>query len=70
MTANIALSEVQFRTLVAGGVVRDVAILGGPGYAGTVKLEIKIILSDIGFDRMRKAIDDAEATMRREAERI
>jgi hypothetical protein len=67
MTANIALTEVQFRTLVAGGVARDSTVL-----AGTVRLEIKIILSDIGFAAMRKAIDDAEATIkaRLEAEQI
>jgi hypothetical protein len=64
MTANIALTETQFRTLVGGGIAHNVAILGGPGYNGTVKLVVDIILSDIGFAAMRKAIDDAEAAQR------
>jgi hypothetical protein len=59
MTANIALTEVQFRTLVAGGIVRDSAMLGGQ-----VALVVRIILSDIGFAAMRKAIDDAEEATR------
>lgn len=51
MTANIALNEEQFRKLVAGGIVVDAHPSG---------IVVKIILSDIGFERMRKAIDDAE----------
>jgi hypothetical protein len=59
VTANIALNEEQFRTLVGGGIVREVAPL-----APTVVLVVKIILSDIGFAAMRKAIDDAEQAQR------
>lgn len=51
MTANIALSETQFRTLVSGGKIEEQGANG--------RLTICIILSDIGYDRMRTAIDDA-----------
>lgn len=70
MTANIALNESQFRALVAGGIVRDSAMLGGQvaleatlfnAVAIVNGIVVKIILSDIGFAAMRKAIDDAEA---------
>ena len=57
MTANIALNEEQFRALVRGEVVSDSALLGAHG---EVKLVVKIILSDIGFAVMRRALDDAE----------
>lgn len=52
MTANIALSEAQFRTLVSGGKVEEQGANG--------RLAIRIILSDIGYERMRTAIADAE----------
>jgi hypothetical protein len=67
VTANIALNEEQFRTLAAGGIVTEVAPL-----SSSVILVVKIILSDIGFAAMRKAIDDAEAAIkaRLKAERI
>jgi hypothetical protein len=44
---HMALSEQDFRTLVAGGIVETQFI--------------RIILSDIGWTRMQKAIDDANA---------
>jgi hypothetical protein len=68
VTANIALNEEQFRTLVGGGIVADSGAL--PRIGAT--LTVKIILSDIGFAAMRKAIDDAEAAIkaRLEAEEI
>jgi len=55
MTANIALNAEQFRTLVEGGVVTESAQIGE-----RVTLVVRIILSDIGFAVMRKAIDDAD----------
>jgi hypothetical protein len=50
MNARIALTEKQFRDLVAGKEVEELSSSG----------TIKIILSDIGYTRMRRAIDDAE----------
>lgn len=47
---KIKLEEDDFRCLVSGGVL----IHKIPKYGK----EIQIILSDIGFDRMEKAIDD------------
>jgi hypothetical protein len=52
MVCHIALNEEQFRDLVAGREVREVHQSG---------LVIKIILSDIGFPAIQKAIDDAES---------
>jgi len=46
---NINLNEEDFRCLVSGGIL-TVHKINGP--------EIKIMLSDIGFHRMRKAIED------------
>lgn len=60
MTAYITLNEDHFRTLVMGGVAADSALLGPHG---EVTLVVKFILSDIGFDAMRKAIDEAEAAV-------
>lgn len=61
MTAYITLDEGHFRTLVMGGVAADSAALGPHG---EVTLVVKMVLSDIGFDVMRQAIDDAEAAVR------
>jgi hypothetical protein len=51
MIAHIALNEEQFRDLVAGKVVEEKVAQG--------RLIIRIILSDIGWERMRKALDIA-----------
>jgi hypothetical protein len=51
---RIALDEQQFRQLVAGKEIVVPALLTSPGRA-----TVRIILSDIGFDRMAKAIADA-----------
>lgn len=48
-TIHIALGETEFLTLVSGGTF--VTVHGGH--------EVRIILSDIGFDRMLVAIDKA-----------
>jgi hypothetical protein len=50
-TLRVAMDEQQFRSIVAGGV----AVLSTA--AGE---RVELILSDIGFDRMRAAIDKAQ----------
>jgi hypothetical protein len=58
LTAHVALDEKMFRTLVAGEIVSDSLTFGDDSHR--VTLVVKILLSDIGFAVMRKAIDDAE----------
>jgi|HubBroStandDraft_1064217.scaffolds.fasta_scaffold76362_3 hypothetical protein len=50
MIAHVALTEAQFRDLVAGKIVEETGANG--------RITIRIILSDIGWDAMQKAIDD------------
>jgi len=52
------LTEEAFYVLARGGVVR----LMGHDASG---YQVEIILSDIGFDRMRELIDKAQATVER-----
>jgi hypothetical protein len=52
VVVHVALSEKEFRELVAGKIVEHKLPTGDL---------VKIILSDIGWDRMRKSIDEAES---------
>jgi hypothetical protein len=62
VTIHLSLNEEMFRTLVAGGIVEDKARVGRDG--SEVEIVVKLILSDIGFYKMRRALDDAERQQR------
>lgn len=62
MTIHLSLNEEQFRTLIAGGIVEDSAVVGRDDKR--VSIVVKLILSDIGFERMQRALDDARRARR------
>ena len=64
MEIRISLTEEQFKTLVAGGEVLHE--YEEPTDNDTVmrKLPVRIILKDVGFDRMHDAVNKAQEARR------
>jgi hypothetical protein len=60
MTTRIALDSEAFRKLVAGEVVRETGVDG---------VAVEIMLSDLGFAKMREILDAEELRAIAEAER-
>jgi hypothetical protein len=60
MTTRIALDSEAFRKLVAGEVVRETGVDG---------VAVEIMLSDVGFAKMREILDAEELRAIAEAER-
>ena len=62
MEIRVAMSGDDFRKLVSGKelVIEHPVTASNVRQAASIFPTVKIILSDIGFDLMRQAIDDAE----------